>query len=88
MRRDLRAKLRGVLPEEKQRLVPRSFDIIGSKGKAVAIIEIGEELRPFERQIAAALMEVHGNVASVLARESGRAGEFRLRELRLVAGDP
>jgi len=88
MRHDIRAELRGVLPEEKLKLVPRSFDIIGSKQKAVAIIELPEGLRGFEHQIAAAIMEVHGNVSSVLAKESGRMGDFRIRELRLVAGDP
>ncbi len=88
MRHDIRTELRGVLPEEALRLVPRAFDIVGSKQKAVAIIELPEELREYERQIAAALMRVHKNVVSVLAKESERTGEFRIRDLRLVAGDP
>ncbi|KON29203.1 hypothetical protein AC482_07150 [miscellaneous Crenarchaeota group-15 archaeon DG-45] len=88
MRRDVRSELRGVLPDDKLRLVPRSYDVIGSRRKAVAIIELREELEGFEHRIAAALMRVHRNVASVLARESERTGDFRVRELRLVAGDP
>ena len=88
MRRDIRSELRGVLPEDKLKLVLRSFDIIGSKQKAVAIIQLPDALKEFEHQIAAAITNVHKNVVSVLAKESGRLGEFRTRELRLVAGDP
>ena len=88
MRRDVRAELRGILPDDRLKLVPRSFDVIGSKQKAVAIIDLTEELKGFEHQIAAAIMRVHKNVASVLAKESERVGVFRTRELRLVAGDP
>lgn len=88
MRRDIRAELRGVLPDDKLKLVPRSFDVVGSKRKAVAIIELPEELTDSEQDIAAAIMKVHGNVSTVLAKESERLGALRLRELRLVAGDP
>jgi tRNA (guanine37-N1)-methyltransferase len=88
MRRDIRSELRGVIPEDQLKLVPRSLDIIGSKQKAVAIIQLPNALKEFEHQIASAIMNVHKNVISVLAKESGRLGEFRTRELRLVAGDP
>mgnify|MGYP003876788623 CR=1 FL=1 len=84
----LRERLKGVIPPESLSLVPRSYDIIGSRGKAVAIIEIPEELRPYEAEIAEAIMELHRSVKSVLAKESGRAGDYRLRRLRLIAGDP
>lgn len=83
----LRAELRDKLPEDLLNGVPRSFDIIGSKQKAVAIIEIPENLEQSEEIIAEAIMRVHGNVASVLAKESERTGTYRTRELRLVAGD-
>ena len=88
MSHGVRAELRDSLPEDKLRLVPRSFDLIGSKQKAVAIIELPKGLEQFEDIIARAMMRVHKNVASVLAKESERTGEYRTRELRLVAGDP
>lgn len=88
MGHDVRAKLRDILPEDKLRLVPRSFDVIGSKQKAVAVIELPEGLKDFEGSIARAIMKVHKNVASVLTKESGRTGDYRTRALRLVAGDP
>lgn len=88
MSRDLRGELAGLVPEDRIGLVIRSFDIYGSKRKAVAVVEIPEELREFEGAIARAIMKVNRNVASVLSKESGRTGDYRTRELRLVAGDP
>lgn len=87
MRRDIRSELTGVLPDDKLGLLPRSFDIIGSKKKAVAIIEIPDALKGYEQLIASAIMNVHRNVSSILAKESERLGELRIRDLRLVAGD-
>jgi tRNA (guanine37-N1)-methyltransferase len=87
-RHDLRSALEGVLTADKLDLVPRSLDIIGSKTKAVAIVELPDELKEFELEIADAAMKIHKNVHSVLAKESGREGEFRNRRLRLIAGDP
>jgi len=87
MRRGVKEQLEGVIPGDLLELVPRSFDVVGSKQKAVAIIEVPEELREYEGAIAHALMRVQKSVASVLSKESGRAGEFRTREMRLIAGD-
>ncbi len=88
MRRTVRDELKGTVPDELLSSVPSSFDIIGSKAKAVAIIEIPSSLEYYESDIAGALMKVHRNVSSVLAKDSGRKGDFRVRELRLVLGDP
>lgn len=85
---DLRAELRTLLPPDKVSLVTKSFDIYGSKQKAVAVVEIPDELRDVEREIAEALMRVNKNVSSVLAKESARTGDYRIRELRLITGDP
>lgn len=87
MRRDIREELRSSLSEDNLKLVPRSFDIIGSKQKAIAIIEMPQELKKFENMIAEAIMRVNRNVASILVKESKRVGELRLRNYRLVAGD-
>jgi tRNA (guanine37-N1)-methyltransferase len=68
--------------------IPSSFDIIGSREKAVAIIEIPEELKDKKVEIAKALMRRHKNVKSVLEKISERKGKLRLREYSLIAGDP
>ena len=88
MRRGVREQLEGVIPGDLLDLVPRSFDVIGSKQKAVAVVEVPEELREYEEAIARALMRVQKSVTSVLSKESERAGEYRTREMRLIAGDP
>lgn len=88
MKNTLKANLVGKLSDELIELVPSSFDILGSKGDAVAIIEIPEELESYEVLIAEALIHVHRNVKSVLAKTSERYGELRLRDYRLIAGDP
>ena len=54
----------------------------------MAVIEIPDELASYEKEIAEAIQAVHGNVRSVLSKDSGREGEYRLRLLRLIAGDP
>ncbi|MBS7638173.1 class I SAM-dependent methyltransferase family protein [Candidatus Bathyarchaeota archaeon] len=73
---------------EPMRLIPRSFDIIGSREKAVAIVEIPPDLRDFEEGVAKAIMERHKNVKSVLVKESERLEEYRIRRYRVLAGDP
>jgi tRNA (guanine37-N1)-methyltransferase len=88
MKRGIRGELSGILPPELVGFIPRSFDIIGSKGRAIAIIEITPELEPYGKAIGEALMRVQGNVRSVLSKGTERMGGFRVREMTLAAGDP
>ena len=62
-----------------------SFDIIGSKEKAVAIVEIPEGKD--EVEIAEEIMRKHKNVKSVLKKASARKGTFRTRKLELIKGE-
>jgi len=84
----IRQRLRGKVPQDLLSSTPSSFDILGSRSGAVAVIEIPEELALYEEEIAEAIRAVHRNVKSVLSKDSGREGEYRLRSLRLIAGDP
>ncbi|MDW8003965.1 MAG: class I SAM-dependent methyltransferase family protein [Thermofilaceae archaeon] len=82
----LRERLR-VLGED-VRYVPSSFEIIGSRGKAVAILEFPEEApEHVKMKVAEAVMKVNRNVKTVLAKGSERKGAFRLREYELLAGE-
>ena len=83
MFRDL---LRKKLSEREIALVPSSFDIVGSREKAVAIIEIPRELKKKQKIIANALMKQHKNVVTVLNKESPRKGRYRTRKLKLIKG--
>jgi tRNA (guanine37-N1)-methyltransferase len=61
------------------------FDVIGSREKAVAVVEIheGED----EKKVAEEIMKRNKNVKSVLKKISGRTGKLRLYKYRLIAGD-
>lgn len=65
----------------------KSFDIIGSKEKTVAIVEILEDEKNQEKGIAENIMQKHKSVKSVLKKESTREGEYRTRRYKLVVGD-
>jgi len=67
---------------------PSSYDIIGSKEKAVAIVEIPEDLQKKEKEIANQILTRHKNVKSILKKVSERKGIHRTTEYELLAGDP
>lgn len=83
----LKERLKTRLPEELLRLVPRAFDVVGGREKAVAIVEIPTELAGYERAIAEEIMSGNKRVKSVLVKLGPRKGEYRLREYLLAAGD-
>ncbi|MCD6367966.1 MAG: class I SAM-dependent methyltransferase family protein [Candidatus Aenigmarchaeota archaeon] len=80
-------ELRVKLTEEELKKLVKSFDIIGSREKAVAIIEIPDELSEKKTLIAEAIMKVHKNVVAVLRKKSPRKGTFRLRKYELLLGE-
>jgi len=67
----------------------RGYDVIGSKDKAVAIIEVRDKDAGagVEKDLAKFIMSRNRHIVSVLKKESARKGEFRIREYSLVAGD-
>jgi tRNA (guanine37-N1)-methyltransferase len=75
------------LSKKELKYVPSSFDIVGNKEKAVAIIELDDRIKKRARMIANALMKQHKNVKSVLLKASPRTGILRTREYKLLAGD-
>jgi tRNA (guanine37-N1)-methyltransferase len=84
---NLKDLLKEKLNEQELKLLPRSFDIIGSRGKAVAIVKIKKELNSKDKLIAEAIMKLNKNVKSVLKKLSGRMGKYRLYNLELIAGE-
>jgi len=83
----LRELLKDLIPGDLLNLVPSSFDIVGSRAGAVAIVEIPEELEPYKRVIAEKIMELHKNVRAVYRKLGERTGEYRVRELELIGGE-
>lgn len=62
-----------------------SYDIIGNREKAVAIVEVKEIQSA--KKIAEEIMKKHKNVKSVLIKASERKGEFRLREYMIIGDE-
>jgi len=83
----IRELLRKKLTQEELSLVPTSFDIMGSKEKAVAIIEIPKELEKKQGIIARAIMKKHRNVKGVLRKSSPIKGVHRVRDYELIGGN-
>lgn len=83
MPRDLREALAGQLSDEELKLF-RAFDLIGD----IAVVKLPEKLLPKKHLIGQALMQVHRNVRTVLRQTSAVRGEFRTRELEVIAGEP
>ena len=83
----LKKLLREVLGKD-VKYVPSSFDIVGSRSGAIAIVEFKPETpEHVKKAVAEALMKLHRNVRLVLAKKSGRKGAFRLREYEIIAGE-
>jgi len=83
MPKDLREELKGQLSDEEIRQF-RAFDVVGD----IAVIKLPEKLLSEKHLIGQALMQVHNNVRTVLNQISPVRGEFRTRELEVIAGEP
>ncbi|MEM0480834.1 MAG: class I SAM-dependent methyltransferase family protein [Candidatus Aenigmatarchaeota archaeon] len=83
----LKDVLKGIIPEELLEKVPRSFDIIGSKEKAIAIIEIPEELEKYKVEIAKAIQKLNKNVVTVLQKIGKREGIYRTYNFEKIIGN-
>jgi tRNA (guanine37-N1)-methyltransferase len=69
------------LPDELKEQLPTSFDMIGDVG----IIRLPDELVPYAKEVGVALRQVYPRLRTV-ALDRGVKGEFRVRELEVVAG--
>jgi tRNA (guanine37-N1)-methyltransferase len=83
LRKRLRKTLSSMLSSEDLRKAYNSFDIVGE----IAIIRLPQDSSVNAKTAAEAIMEVHGNVKTVLLQESPVAGDLRLRRLTHVAGE-
>lgn len=76
--------LRDDLSENELEEVGSSFDIVGD----IAIIKLPDSLLDEKQKIGEALMQVHGNLNTVLRQAGPVEGELRTRDLEVIAGDP
>ena len=83
MRKRLRKKLSLTFSSAELNLIYNSFDIIGD----IAIIKVSNGNIVNAEKVASQIMAVHRNVKTVFAQTSPILGDFRVRNLRLLAGE-
>jgi len=81
--RTLIEALDGKLPSHLLASVPQALDVVGD----IAIVEIPLELKQHEAAVGEAILKLHKNVRTVLAKASSISGTFRLREFTFIAGE-
>jgi tRNA (guanine37-N1)-methyltransferase len=81
LRKRLREKLSEAIPQEQLRKVYNSFDVVGD----IAIVK-HNDLQNAE-VVAKQIMAVNRNIKTVLTPISRITGDFRVRELKLLAGE-
>jgi len=84
----LKKLLGGILPPELIRSAPSSFEIIGSRSGAVAIVEIPNELEEYKYEIAKAIKSTNKNIKAVLRKLGSRKGEYRLYDYEVLIEGP
>ncbi len=80
--KDLFTALKDSIPGKFHDYIPKSFDIIGG----LVVIEIPEELKAFQKLIGHTLLNLHPSLSSVFKKLEPITGEYRLRNLELIAG--
>ncbi len=75
--------LEGKLPPHLLAVLPQAFDIIGD----IVVVEIPSELKGHEKLVGEAILSIHRNANTVLAKAGAVAGTYRTRELTLIAGE-
>jgi len=78
---DLTEDLRGKIPEECQRLIPRGWFLLGD----VIVVKIHPDLKAYEQHIGQALLDFYPRCCTVLA-DDGIVGPFREPVRRIIAG--
>jgi tRNA (guanine37-N1)-methyltransferase len=83
LKRDIRQRLKGKLTSEELKLLYRSYDITGD----IAIIRVPASVEHHSKAIAEAVMQIQRHVKAVWRQTSAVSREFRLRQLKWVAGE-
>lgn len=79
----LKSALKDVLPEDEIQHLSSAFDVIGD----IAIIKIPAELATREKIIGEEILRRMKNVSTVLKQESDVEGEYRIRDVSVIAGE-
>ena len=75
--------LQDKLPPNLLAILPQAFDIIGD----IVIIEIPQQLKPYQNLIGEAILETQKNIKTVLAKAGDITGVYRIRNYSFIAGE-
>ncbi len=75
--------LAGTIPEEALKALSNHFDVIGD----VAILSLPQELSPYKKAIASAIVTNRRNIYTVLNKVTKLRGETRTATYEILAGD-
>lgn len=81
--RNLKEALSGVMNEEQMKNLIRGFDIIGS----IVVIEILDEFKNLEKEIALAILKIHPNIKTICKRVGKHSTKFRTLPVEVIAGE-
>ncbi|MEN2974036.1 MAG: class I SAM-dependent methyltransferase family protein [Candidatus Caldarchaeales archaeon] len=82
--RSLREALEKTLPRDLHHYIPSSIDLIGH----IALIDIPDPLKDYSGEVGRAVMMVYPHVKTVLSKEGGTIGDYRIRSFNMIAGSP
>lgn len=71
------------LPSHLLASLPKSIDFVGD----IAFLQVPQELEGYEQVIGKALLTVHSQLRTVLAKAGAVEGVYRLREFKVIAGE-
>ncbi|MGC8687679.1 MAG: class I SAM-dependent methyltransferase [Candidatus Micrarchaeia archaeon] len=77
-------KLSKILTKDEMKELAKGYDLLGN----IAIIELSENLKGKEKEIASALLSSSPNIKTVLKKAGPVHGVYRTRKLEYVAGEP
>jgi tRNA (guanine37-N1)-methyltransferase len=72
-----------VIPTNLHKYIPKAYDMIGD----IVIVDIPEEISELNNTIGSALLDLFPSIISVYRKASSVSGEYRIRELELIAGE-
>lgn len=81
-KKDLFSALKSSIPDKLHEFIPKSFDTIGQ----LVILEIPEEIADFGKLIGQTILDMNPSIFSVFKKVEPISGEFRLRNVELLAG--
>ena len=83
VKRNVKYFLKGKVPKGLEDSIPRAFEVIGD----IAIVEISEELKIYEKEIGQAILQTNASLKVVLKKLEVRSGVFRTQKLEHLAGE-